>query len=85
MEAPLISTSVKSLNENEWMLDPVAIADTYRPEGLDFIVDAGLRVADPSTVVDMTVNPPKIIRQGKGPKLSWMAAEDYDELDEEKP
>ncbi|KAF4397482.1 hypothetical protein G4B88_027222 [Cannabis sativa] len=65
MEAPLISTSVKSLNENEWMLDPVAIADTYRPEGLDFIVDAGLRVADPSTVVDMTVNPPKIIRQGK--------------------
>ncbi|XP_062105440.1 uncharacterized protein LOC133817072 [Humulus lupulus] len=82
MEAPLISTSVKSLKENEWMLDPVAIADTYRPEGLDFVIDAGLRVADPSTVVDMTVIPPKLIRQGKGPKLSWMATEDYDESDE---
>ncbi|XP_015893825.2 uncharacterized protein LOC107427927 [Ziziphus jujuba] len=77
MDAPLISASVKSLKENEWILDPVVIADTYGPEGLDFVVDAGLRIADPSTVVDMTVNPPKIIRQGKGPKLPWMQTEDY--------
>ncbi|PON61304.1 Carbamoyltransferase [Parasponia andersonii] len=84
MEAPLISTSVKNLKENEWMLDPVVIADTYGPEGLDFVVDGGLRVADPSTVVDLTMIPPKIIRQGKGPKLSWMVAEDDGELDEEK-
>lgn len=83
MDAPLISTSVKSLKENEWMLDPVAIADSYGPEGLDFVVDGGLRVADPSTVVDMTVIPPKIIRQGKGPKLPWMVAEDYDESAED--
>lgn len=79
MEAPLISTSVKSFKENEWILDPVVIADTYRPEGLDFVVDGGVRIADPSTVVDMTVNPPKIIRQGKGPKLQWMVAEDSEE------
>lgn len=34
-------------------------------QGLDFVIDGGLRVADPSTVVDMTVIPPKIVRQGK--------------------
>lgn len=76
MGAPLISTSVRSPKENEWIIDPVIIADVYGQEGLDFVVDAGVRVADPSTVVDMTGSPPKIIRQGKGPKQHWMVAED---------
>lgn len=80
-DAPLISTSVKCPKENEWLIDPVVIADMYGPEGLDFVVDGGVRVADPSTVVDMTVMPPKIIRQGKGPKLHWMVAEDDNESD----
>ncbi|XP_031739482.1 uncharacterized protein LOC101214648 isoform X1 [Cucumis sativus] len=65
MDDPLISTSVKSPKENEWLLDPVVIADIYGQEGLDFVVDGGVRVADPSTVVDMTITPPKILRQGK--------------------
>ncbi|XP_020554256.1 uncharacterized protein LOC105176245 isoform X2 [Sesamum indicum] len=81
MEAPLISTSVKSPKENEWMLDPVVIADVYGPEGLDFVVAAGTRVADPSTVVDMTGSLPRIIRQGKGPKQPWMVAEEEEEED----
>ncbi|KAJ6754469.1 DHBP SYNTHASE RIBB-LIKE ALPHA/BETA DOMAIN-CONTAINING PROTEIN [Salix purpurea] len=79
INAPLISTSVRSPKENEWMVDPVVIADIYGPEGLDFIVDGGVRVADPSTVVDMTGSYPKITRLGKGPKLHWMVAEDDDE------
>ncbi|XP_011007436.1 PREDICTED: yrdC domain-containing protein, mitochondrial isoform X1 [Populus euphratica] len=79
MDAPLISTSVRSPKENEWMIDPVVIADIYGPEGLDFVVNGGIRVADPSTVVDMTGSSPKVIRQGKGPKLHWMVAEDDDE------
>ncbi|XP_057983455.1 uncharacterized protein LOC131168193 [Malania oleifera] len=78
LDAPLISTSVKSPKENEWMIDPVVIADTYGPEGLDFVVDGGVRVADPSTVVDMTGSFPKIIRQGKGPKQPWMVTESED-------
>ncbi|KAG6581099.1 putative protein YciO, partial [Cucurbita argyrosperma subsp. sororia] len=79
MDAPLISTSVKCLKENEWLLDPVVIADIYGKEGLDFVVDGGVRVADPSTVVDMTITPPKLLRQGKGAKLPWMVAEGDDE------
>ncbi|KAG8366771.1 hypothetical protein BUALT_Bualt16G0002400 [Buddleja alternifolia] len=78
MESPLISTSVKSPKENEWILDPVLIADVYGPEGLDFVVAAGTRVADPSTVVDMTGSCPRIVRLGKGPKQPWMVAEDED-------
>ncbi|XP_031252568.1 uncharacterized protein LOC116110492 [Pistacia vera] len=76
MDAPLISTSAKWPKENEWMMDPVVIADIYGPEGLDFVVAGGVRVADPSTVVDMTGAYPKIIRQGKGPKLPWMEEND---------
>ncbi|VAI86483.1 unnamed protein product [Triticum turgidum subsp. durum] len=72
LEEPLICTSVKYLAEDEWILDPVTIADIYEPLGLDFIVDGGARIADPSTVVDMTGSYPTIIRQGKGAKLDWM-------------
>ncbi|XP_030476037.2 uncharacterized protein LOC115693194 [Syzygium oleosum] len=85
MDSPLISTSVKGPKDDEWMIDPVVIADSYGPEGLDFVVDGGIRVADPSTVVDMTGHYPKILRQGKGPKLPWMVAEDdYEAADSEK-
>lgn len=79
MGAPLISTSVRSPQENQWIIDPVIIADTYGQEGLNFVIDAGVRVANPSTVVDMIRIPPTIIRQGKGPKQAWMVVEDADE------
>ncbi|KAL6587387.1 hypothetical protein OROMI_000365 [Orobanche minor] len=79
MDAPLISASVKSPKENEWILDPVIIADVYGKEGLDFVVAAGTRFTDPSTVVDMTGSSPRIVRQGKGPRQYWMdAADDED-------
>ncbi|XXG41541.1 hypothetical protein AAC387_Pa01g1982 [Persea americana] len=76
LDAPLISTSVKWPRQDEWMIDPVIIADIYEPEGLDFVVDGGVRVADPSTVVDMTGSFPSIIRQGKGRKQDWMVVKD---------
>lgn len=37
----------------------------FKFQGLDFIVDGGARIADPSTIVDMTGSYPTIIRQGK--------------------
>ncbi|XP_019098222.1 PREDICTED: uncharacterized protein LOC104773496 isoform X1 [Camelina sativa] len=45
-------------------------------QGLDFLVDGGVRVAEPSTIVDMTGPYPKVIREGKGPILPWMVVED---------
>ncbi|XP_078441375.1 DHBP synthase RibB-like alpha/beta domain-containing protein [Wolffia australiana] len=76
LDAPLICTSVKWPSKDQWILDPVIIADIYEPEGLDFVVDGGLRPADPSTIVDMTASSPTIVRQGKGPKLDWMVSEE---------
>ncbi|CAN6903695.1 unnamed protein product [Brassica oleracea] len=64
-----INDSAKWPQENEWMTDPIAIGDIDGPEiqtalslgsltkrnlfGLDFVVD-GVRVAELSTIVDMT-------------------------------
>ncbi|KNA07638.1 hypothetical protein SOVF_170020 [Spinacia oleracea] len=79
-DSPLISTSVKAPTEDQWILDPVVIADVYGKEGLDFIVDAGIRIAEPSTVVDMTGSVPKIIRLGKGLQQPWMVSEDEEVL-----
>ncbi|MQL75457.1 hypothetical protein Taro_007806, partial [Colocasia esculenta] len=76
LDAPLICTSVKWPTKDQWILDPVIIADIYEPEGIDFVVDGGIRVADPSTVVDMTSGTPTIIRQGKGPKVDWMVKDE---------
>ncbi|XP_056176573.1 uncharacterized protein LOC115693206 [Syzygium oleosum] len=85
MDSPLISTSVKGPKDDDWMIDPIVIADSYGPEGLDFVVGGGIRVADASTVVDMVGRYPKILRQGKGPKLPWMVAEDgFEAADSEK-
>ncbi|OIW02969.1 hypothetical protein TanjilG_13609 [Lupinus angustifolius] len=128
MDAPLICTSIKFLKEDEWMIDPVMIADTYGPEkvvnqvlksslsfkraslnvmvrlllsdqevigsnlrnnfsacgGLDFVVAGGVRVAEPSTVVDMTKMPPRVLRQGKGPILPWMVWEEDQKTDVEE-
>ncbi|XP_027186367.1 uncharacterized protein [Cicer arietinum] len=84
MSAPLICTSIKFLKEDEWMIDPVMIADTYGPEGLDFVVDGGVRVAQSSTVVDMTKMPPRVLRQGKGPISPWMVLEDNEKNDAEE-
>ncbi|KAE9599550.1 hypothetical protein Lal_00002614 [Lupinus albus] len=81
MDAPLICTSIKFLKEDEWMIDPVMIADIYGPEGLDFVVAGGVRVAEPSTVVDMTKMPPRVLRQGKGPILPWMVWENDQKTD----
>ena len=44
---------------------PAAIADTFGKR-LDFVVDAGERLAEPSTVIDFSEQEPVILRVGKG-------------------
>ncbi|KAL3676143.1 hypothetical protein R1sor_026091 [Riccia sorocarpa] len=82
LDEPLVCTSVRRPSDDVWMLDPVIIADTYGgsdvKEGLDFVVDGGVRVADPSTVVDMTTSIPTLLRRGKGLVEDWMLMEVHD-------
>jgi L-threonylcarbamoyladenylate synthase len=52
-------------------LDPARSAEevrSYFPEGLDLIIDGGFVTAiEPSTVVDATVSPPRVVREGAIP------------------
>ncbi|KAL2608245.1 hypothetical protein R1flu_026818 [Riccia fluitans] len=82
LDEPLLCTSVRRPSDDVWMLDPVIIADLYGAtdgkEGLEFVVDGGVRVADPSTVVDMTTSKPTLLRRGKGLVEDWMLMEVHD-------
>lgn len=61
---PLISTSVPK-EEDEYHTDPAEIAERYRYD-IDLLLDGGILPDDPSTVVDFSVTPPRIIREGAG-------------------
>ena len=56
----------KYLHEGGALPDGALLLDQYGPRGLAFVVDNGRRVAEGSSVVDMTVNPPEVVRQGAG-------------------
>lgn len=51
--------------------DAAVLMDRYGPQGLDFVVDAGPRPAEGSTVIDCTGGEPAVVRQGKG-DTSWL-------------
>ncbi|MGE5340641.1 MAG: L-threonylcarbamoyladenylate synthase [Candidatus Omnitrophota bacterium] len=61
---PLLSTSVPK-GEDDFFTDPDEIAERFRYE-IDLILDAGIMPNMPSTVVDFSVDPPEIIREGAG-------------------
>lgn len=65
---PLLVTSVPLWQSGE-PVDPVEVAQmlSVRPA---VVIDMGPQVADPSTVVDFSVDPPELVRLGKGP-VDW--------------
>eukprot|EP00897_Mesotaenium_endlicherianum_P006227 jgi/Mesen1/5632/ME000283S04806 len=81
LDEPLLCTSVTQ-PAGEWLLDPALIFDMYGSadggRGVDFVVDGGVRVAEPSTVVDMTGEKPIVLRQGKGEVADFMLLESHD-------
>ena len=63
---PLLSTSVPIGNGNDnFFTDPEEIAQRFKYD-IDLILDAGMMPNMPSTVVDFSVDPPEIIREGAG-------------------
>ena len=63
---PLLNTSVpKGEGEDDFFTDPDEIADRFKHE-IDLILDAGKMPYLPSTVVDFSVDPPEILREGAG-------------------
>ena len=61
---PILVSSLPTWEEGA-PLDPVAACASLarRP---DVVIDQGPKTPEPSTVVDFTISPPELIRQGKG-------------------
>lgn len=62
---PILSTGVTD-HEGEFMSDPELIEEEWSNE-ISIILDSGIIVAEPSTIVDLTdARNPVIVREGKG-------------------
>ena len=64
LDNPILTTSVPS-PEHVQFSDPEDIA--HRLPFLDGIIDCGLIAPEPSTIIDLTTDVPRLIRLGKGP------------------
>jgi tRNA threonylcarbamoyl adenosine modification protein (Sua5/YciO/YrdC/YwlC family) len=61
---PLLSASVPK-ETDDYSTDPDEIAERFRYD-IDLLLDAGVMPNLPSTIVDFSVDPPVIIREGAG-------------------
>jgi tRNA threonylcarbamoyl adenosine modification protein (Sua5/YciO/YrdC/YwlC family) len=61
---PVISTSAM-LPNGEVLYDPTEI-DRHLGKSLDLVIDGGILVSEPSSVIDLTGQTPKVLRKGKG-------------------
>ncbi|VVE68256.1 threonylcarbamoyl-AMP synthase [Pandoraea captiosa] len=63
---PLLATTLILPNETEPLNDPEEIRERLEKQ-LDLVIDGGACPKEPSTVVDLTVTPPEVLRRGRGP------------------
>lgn len=61
---PIMCASVNTAS-GEYIVEPRDLEAIYRNE-VDLVIDAGPKISEPSTVVDLTEGEPVIIREGKG-------------------
>lgn len=61
---PVISTTAQKKGE-EPFVDPDEIDDAFK--GLGMVIDGGAGGTEPTTVIDLTVQPPLVVREGAGP------------------
>lgn len=62
---PLISTSIKEDDIVEYPTDPEEIYESFK-NLVDVVIDGGFGNNTPSTVIDCTIEPAEIIREGLG-------------------
>ncbi len=61
---PLLATSVSNIS-GEYIVEPKDLEKIYRNE-VDLVIDCGPKESSPSTIIDMTEDTFRIIREGKG-------------------
>ena len=62
---PLLATTLIPPGEDEPLNDPAEIRERFEKQ-LQAIVDAGACPMQPTTVIDLSADPPVLIRQGRG-------------------
>ena len=62
---PLLSSTLIAPGASEPLNDPAAIRARYE-RALDLIIDSGACHLEPTTVVDLAVSPPVVVRIGRG-------------------
>jgi tRNA A37 threonylcarbamoyladenosine synthetase subunit TsaC/SUA5/YrdC len=65
LEGPIMSTTLKLPGVEYSLSEPQAIADLLGHQ-VDLIIDVGHCDVEPTSVIDLTQDFPKIIREGKG-------------------
>jgi tRNA threonylcarbamoyl adenosine modification protein (Sua5/YciO/YrdC/YwlC family) len=65
LDEPLLSSSLIPAGETKPMHDPETIRAEYEHQ-LDLIVDGGVCGGGATTVIDLSVQPPNIVREGRG-------------------
>jgi tRNA threonylcarbamoyl adenosine modification protein (Sua5/YciO/YrdC/YwlC family) len=65
LSEPILSSTLMLPASSEPLNDAAAIRDELGPK-LDLVIDAGACTAEPTTVIDLTVEPPFIVRMGAG-------------------
>ena len=63
--APVLSTS-GSGDPGADLSDPVSLAETYAGTDVSLVLDAGILLGTPSTVIDWSEDEPVIVREGAG-------------------
>ena len=61
---PLLATSVSTLS-GDYIIEPKDLEKNYRNQ-VDLVIDCGPKISSPSTIVDMSDDTFRIIREGKG-------------------
>jgi tRNA threonylcarbamoyl adenosine modification protein (Sua5/YciO/YrdC/YwlC family) len=64
LDEPLLTTSILT-PEDQYLNDPLEIERVYG-RWVDLVVDGGVLVPNPSTVVDLSGEEPILVREGKG-------------------
>jgi len=63
--APLLSSTLIPAGASEPLNDPGLIRERYE-HALDLIIDSGACHLEPTTVIDLAVSPPVVVRLGRG-------------------
>jgi tRNA threonylcarbamoyl adenosine modification protein (Sua5/YciO/YrdC/YwlC family) len=63
--APILTSTLLLPGDIAPLNDPAAIRDRLGPQ-LDLVIDAGPCANEPTTVIDLAVDPPVLVRRGRG-------------------